>query len=99
MDASAVTQPIKELSTAATTGQVTTSTTAGTLVAANVNRYKLTVKNKDATITVYIGPATVTSANGVELKAGESRVLKAGILWQVIAASGTPVVDYVDESY
>lgn len=90
---------VKEIATAVVTNSVTTSTTAGTLVASNANRYKLTVYNRDASISVYAGPATVTSSNGALIPAGQSRVFKAGILWQVIAASGTPVVDYVDESY
>lgn len=90
---------IKEIATGATSNTVATSTTAATLVASNANRYKLTVYNRDAAISVYVGPATVTSSNGVIIPAGQSRSFKATILWQVIAASGTPTVDYVDESY
>lgn len=90
---------IKEIVTAATSNTVATSTTAATLVASNATRYKLTVYNRDAAISVYVGPATVTSSNGVIIPAGQSRSFKATILWQVIAASGTPTVDYVDESY
>lgn len=90
--------PVKELASTITTGQVTAGG-AATLVAANAARYKLTVRNQDASLSVYVGPATVTTANGALIKAGESRVFKGATLLQVVAASGSPVVDYVDESY
>jgi len=80
------------------TGQVTTSGTAGTLVASNSTRRRCVIKNLDATITVYVGPATVTTSNGMEVKAGQSIEITATPLIQVIAASGTPVVAYSDES-
>lgn len=79
-------------------GQVATSTTAATLVAARVTRRSVSIKNYDATITVYIGAATVTAANGYKLLAGESVSIDATGLIQVIAASGTPTVGYF-ESY
>lgn len=83
---------------AATTanGQVTTSTTAGTLLAARATRRVAFFKNHDAAITVYVGIATVTAGNGVELKPGESMPWYGVGLVQVIAASGTPVVGYVE---
>lgn len=77
--------------------QVATSTSAATLVIARPTRVGCLVKNTDATITVYIGKATVTSANGMPLKAGESVVVTAQTLIQVIAASGTPTVAVFDE--
>jgi hypothetical protein len=80
------------------TGQVATSGSAGTLVAANATRRRCLIKNTDATITVYVGPATVTTANGMPIKAGESAEITATALIQVIAASGTPTVAYSDES-
>jgi pyridoxine/pyridoxamine 5'-phosphate oxidase len=73
------------------------STAAATLVAARPTRRRVVIKNLDATITVYVGPATVTAANGMELKAGESLVLTWVGLIQVIAASGTPAVHTCDE--
>ena len=76
--------------------QVTTSTTAGTLVVANRKRRSVLIRNTDATITVYIGKATVTAGNGMPLKAGESVVVDTTALLQVIAASGTPVVAYLE---
>lgn len=79
-------------------GQVATSGTAGTLVAANLTRRSVTVKNLDTTITVYIGVATVSAANGMPLKAGESISVDTTALIQVIAASGTPTVAYLEVS-
>lgn len=78
------------------TGQVTAGA-AGTLVIARATRRQVTIKNTDAAITVYIGPATVTSGNGMPLKAGESITVRWVGLVQVLAASGSPVVAYMDE--
>lgn len=79
------------------TSQVATSGTAGTLAIARSTRVSLLVRNLDTSISVYIGPATVTSGSGMLLKPGESVVVTAITLWQVIAASGTPAVAIVDE--
>jgi hypothetical protein len=81
----------------AATSQVTTSTTAGTLAIARATRVSCLVRNLDASITVYVGKATVTSGNGTPLKAGESFAFTTQELVQVIAASGTPVVSVFDE--
>lgn len=77
-------------------GQVAASTTAATLVAARATRRTALVKNLHTTIAVYIGPATVTAANGMELKAGESVSVDWTGLIQVIAASGTPTVAFLE---
>ena len=77
--------------------QITTSTTAGTLIIARATRRSCLVRNTDAAISIYLGPATVTSGNGMVLKAGESTVITAVTLWQVIAASGSPVIAVLDE--
>ena len=79
------------------TSQVTASGTAGTVAIARPTRRQVTIKNTDAAITVYIGPATVTSGNGMPLKAGESITVRSVVLVQVIAASGSPVVAVMDE--
>ena len=78
--------------------QVATSVTAATLVAARATRRSVVIKNMDSLITVYIGVATVTTANGLPLLAGESVSIDWVGLIQVIAASGTPVVAY-SETY
>ncbi len=77
--------------------QVTASGTAGTLAIARPTRKSCLFRNLDSSLSVYIGPATVTSANGMILKAGESIPVTAVILWQVIAPSGSPVVAVMDE--
>ncbi len=77
--------------------RVAASPTAGTLAIARTTRKRLVVKNTDAAITIYVGSATVTAANGMPLLAGESIELRAQILYQVIAASGAPSVAIVDE--
>jgi hypothetical protein len=77
-------------------GQVTASTTAGTLVSSRATRRSVSVKNTDTSIAVYIGIATVTSANGMPLKPGESISIDSTVLIQVIAASGSPVVAYIE---
>lgn len=79
-------------------GQVTATTVAGTLVAARPTRRTVVVKNLDLAISVCVGVATVTMANGMLLKAGESISIDSVVLIQVIAASGTPVVAWM-ESY
>lgn len=76
--------------------QVTAGTNAGTLVAARATRRSVTIKNTDTSIVVYIGAATVTAANGMPLKAGESISVDWTGLIQVIAASGSPVVAYLE---
>lgn len=76
--------------------QVAASTTAGTLIAARATRRSVTIRNTDATITVYIGAATVTAGNGMPLKAGESINIDSVALIQVLAASGTPAVAYIE---
>jgi hypothetical protein len=78
------------------TGQVATSTTAATLVAARAGRRSVVIRNMDATIVVYVGPATVTAANGYALAGGGSVTLETSALIQVIAASGTPSVCYAE---
>lgn len=77
--------------------QVTASTTAGTLIVARATRRGCLIRNLDAAISVYIGAATVTSSNGMILTAGESVVVSGVTLYQVIAASGSPVVAVMDE--
>ena len=77
--------------------QVTTSGTASTLVVARPTRHLVTIKNIDSSLPVYIGAPTVTSANGMELKSGQSITVTYLGLIQVIAASGNPVVCIWDE--
>lgn len=79
-------------------GQVALSTTAGTIKAANATRRSITITNLDGAITVYVGIATVTAANGMPLQPGQSISIDSVVLIQGLAASGTPNVAYM-ESY
>ena len=91
--------PVKQnFRTTWATGQVTLSNVAGTMVAANATRRRCIIKNTDAAITITCGPATVTAGNGMPIKAGESHEFTATPLIQCIAASGSPVAAYSDES-
>lgn len=77
-------------------GQVTASTTAGALVGARPTRRSLVVVNTSGSIIVYIGIATVTAGNGLPLQPGDSISIDTTAALQVIAASGTPVVAYME---
>lgn len=77
-------------------GQVTASTMATTLVGARFTRRSVTLVNMDAAITVFIGAATVSAANGVPLKPSQSISIDTVGLIQVIAASGSPVVAFIE---
>lgn len=85
-------------STAIATGQVTVTTTAATLVAARDTRKRLIIRNNSSS-DCWIGPATVTTANGFRIEVGASVTLYTTALVQAIIASGTMVgdVDYIEE--
>lgn len=79
------------------TSQVTASGTAGTVAIARSTRRQCTLKNIDATNTATVGPATVTTGNGMPLKAGESITVRSVGLIQVIANAGSPIIAVMDE--
>lgn len=83
-------------STAIATGQVAPTTTAGTLIAARDTRKRVILTNF-GTVDVFIGPATVTTANSHKLPTGGSIVLLTTALVQAITASGTGSVHYIEE--
>lgn len=78
------------------TGQVTATTTAATLVAARDTRKSVTIVNHGS-VDVYVGKATVTTANGAKIPPGASRTFRTVVLLQCITASGSALVDYEDE--
>lgn len=80
---------------ACATGNV--SNVAATLAVARPTRRSILIRNNDAAINVYVGPATVSSTNGVLIKPGEAVALSYVGLIQVIAASATPSVSIADE--
>lgn len=75
-------------SSAIATSQVTVTTTAGTLVAARDTRKRLIVSNK-SNQDCWVGPATVTTANGFKVEVGFTLTLRTTALLQAIIASGT----------
>lgn len=79
------------------TSQGAASTTAGTLAAARATRRSILIRNLDAAITIYVGPATVTAGNGFPILPGEGIPFSWVGLIQVIAASGTPAYALADE--
>ena len=78
------------------TGQLTTSTTSTQLVALRATRRSIAIRNIDAAINIYYGPGTVTSSNGALLKPGESQPVDTSAAINVISASGTPIVNYIE---
>lgn len=85
-------------STAIATGQVVPTTTAATLLAARDTRKRVIFVNNGST-DAYIGPATVTTSNGILLPVGASLMLYTTALTQAIIASGTMTgaVHYLEE--
>jgi hypothetical protein len=86
--------------TALANGQVNISSTAATIAAARETRKSLLIINQQ-TVPVWIGVATVTSANGVRLDPGASIVLTTTALVQGITSaaytgSGDALVQYVE---
>ena len=78
------------------TGQVAPTGTAGTLIAARTGRKSVTFYNSGA-VNVWIGPATVTTANGLLLIPGASYTSYSEALWQAITSSGTGAIGYAEE--
>jgi len=76
-------------------GQVAPTSTAATLLAANTERRSVIFQNVGS-VAVWIGAATVTTANGFLLPVGASIELTTTALIQAITASGTGNVSYID---
>lgn len=77
----------------ATTTDVATSGTTGTLLAANPKRLSAEFINRDATITVYLSGTNSATTGMIPLLAGQQYVDNfSNSIWKVIAASGTPHV-------
>lgn len=79
------------------TNQVTAAVAAALLVGANSNRKRLTITNTGA-VAVQVGPSSVTAANGHTIPAGASIVVYSYAAFYVIAASGSPVVTFLEEA-
>lgn len=76
------------------------SSTAATIVAARANRVDVTILN-DQTVSIFIGVATVTTADGFKLIPGAALTLRTTALVQGITAAASPAADKVHyiESY
>jgi hypothetical protein len=80
-------------------GQVNISNAAATLLAARDTRKRVTFVNR-MPVAVFIGIATVTTANGFQLDPGASITLHTTALIQGITAAataGTVYVHYIEE--
>lgn len=86
-------QRVSEIgSTAIAVARITPTTSPATLVAARDTRKRLVITNNSNT-TVYVGPATVSTANGYPIAVGYTLTLYTTILVQCIIASGTASAD------
>lgn len=75
--------------------QVALSTTAAKVVDASTKPSKVMLKNKDASIVIYVGKTGVTSSTGYALAAGVSVTLEFDESTPevyAVAASGTPSI-------
>ena len=80
-------QTVEELGSALIyTVQVNVSTAAVTLIAARSDRLRVTITNRQAE-PIFIGPATVTAANGFQIDAGDSKIIGTTALIQAISAT------------
>jgi len=107
VDGSGVTQPVSGAVTAGitsidgegtiATAQVSVGVAAATVVAARAGRRSLLIVNHGTT-DVFLGPATVTVANGILLPGvkGASISIPTTALVQGIVASGTQTVSYIE---
>jgi len=84
------------LSTQINVSQATCGASAE-VVAARPQRRRVILKNIDTSITIYIGIGTVTSSNSMWLLAGESIALDTTAAINALAASGSPVLAYIEE--
>lgn len=85
-------------SSAVAIARVTPTTTAATLIAARETRKRLIITN-NSNVTVYVGPATVTTANGYPIPVGYTLVLYTTALVQAIVASTAAADVAVTEEY
>lgn len=80
---------------AANSGQVSVTNAAPVLIA-DAGRLML-IRNTDATVSVFLGGAAVSSSTGYELKAGQSIELDAreDKVYAIAAAAGPVRVDFL----
>lgn len=86
--------------TAMANGQVTVTNSATTIVAARETRQSVVIVNRQ-TVAVWVGIATVTTANGLRLDPGDAVTVLANVLIQGITSAaysgtGDALVQYVE---
>lgn len=79
--------------------RTTSTASAATLVIARATRAGLLIRNLDTANSVWVGPATVTMANGFLIEAGESLPLTWVGLLQIIDDGNHAAVAVIDEYY
>jgi hypothetical protein len=87
-----------EGSPAINAGQINISNSAATIISATAHRVGVWIKNRMAR-SVFVGEATVTTANGFEIEPGESYYFPTAALIQGItaaASAGTEMVHYIE---
>jgi hypothetical protein len=87
--------------TAVATGQVNVTNSAATLISARTNRKSITIVNRQNTA-IFIGPATVSTANGLQIDAGAALTIQSSALIQGITAAASAAaekVHYIEEYY
>jgi hypothetical protein len=85
----------EQAGTSFVTGQVAPTNSAATVLAARETRKTVTLINY-GTVDVYVGPATVTTANGIKIEPGGSLDVPTTALIQGITASGTGSIHYLE---
>lgn len=77
-------------------GQITAGAASGQLVPARETRRSVLIRNLDSSNSAYIGRATVTSSNGMLLKAGESVSVDTTAAINCIRATSDVVLAYLE---
>lgn len=83
-------------STAIATGQVSVGTSVIYVVTARDTRKSVTIVNHGSS-EIYVGPATVTTSNGLKLPSGAGLTVRSTVGIQAISPSGTNSVHYIEE--
>jgi hypothetical protein len=81
-------------STAIASGQTNVTNSAATLIAARDTRKRVIFVNRQLAA-VFVGPATVTTANGFQIDPGASLTLYTTALIQGITAAASGATEYV----
>lgn len=79
------------------TGQVSVTTSATLIAAANADRKELVITNTSSTVDMYIGPSGVTTSTGLLLPPLSSRVTQNRGAYYGVSSSGTIVASYEED--